>query len=363
MTKTTITERVYNAIPGHAEEAALQEKLRPYRQPKTFTRTLPAAKAEVEDHIRELMSAGKDIPDNVADALVIAEQQDRSAELRAQALAAVASENTNGLGQIIQAGSAHAFAQLNKELSQVSDEIDTAAEDLTGVTTANEAINTSMKAVAAWAKLTQLATDYDEIRKVQQGLYRSVNPGVLMTDDYLAAGIFANAIDCLPYWIIRREKAFKVSSSSAGEHEYKAWLRGTVPYDEEQNLLSGIWPDAGKASHLLWASRNAQFWAPTLTQLRQALTAAATATSDNSAIPQQEAARDRYYALTGATPHTPYTNTYNQSDAQREHLEAARASAKAQARFNKELKEAGAGAEYRREQAAQRRNLEIARQL
>jgi len=325
MTKqTTITERVYGAVPGYAEESRLQEKVRQYRQPKNYERTLPAVKAQIDGRIRELFAAGQEIPDDIGDALVMAEQKDRSAELRAQALFAVVSETSDRLDTTVRAGETQAFNQLNKELGTVAGEIDIAAADLRGVNTAQEAIKAGGKAVAAWSRITELASAYEEIRAVQQKLYKIISAAPVTTDSYLAAGIFANAIDCLPYWIIRRERSGATWNDHAGADEYRAWLKGTVAYDAQQDLRGGIWPDAGSGEHLLWANRNAVFWAPTITQLEQALKSAGLATSEANSIMQQEAARDMYYAITGATPHTKYTNTYEQSAARREQLEASR---------------------------------------
>ncbi|WP_207346417.1 hypothetical protein [Arthrobacter sp. E3] len=340
----TITERVYGAIPGYTNANAIKESLKAHKTPDSHEQLLIEAKDGIDEQIEELLNSGQEIPANIADSLADVERKQRSAALRSQLLSGHYRRASDEVATIITGGISGAYKQLQTELDSVMEHVHTASLKLSGLNTALEAFAAGRDAVEAWGAITELTTSYEEVRRVQRELFNQethtrspwLDPSRLAN-----TSMFANFFEVAPYWINERKKAVRTyDPTNYDAIPFLKWLKEFQDADENQNITEGTWPHPDyKAEHLLWASRNTTPWTPSKDQIMASANAAATmaTTPTDGTIHGQEQARDKYYAITGTEPRTPYKNHYDASNTEKARQKVIKRISEAESKFNAEL--------------------------
>ncbi len=283
-----------------------------YNKGTVITRHEDAAREEVKATILSLVTAGEVVPDDVSQPVLDARRLDELASLRLQALGNLARQESDSEASILAQGRDKGFAFLREELSRLIAEVRKLAPTLSSVRSADEAIGHGEEATAAWRRLTELVSEYDEIRTLQFELSKEA---VVTRDRFLEGGILADAIDTLDRWVDRRRTSFSRRAEGGGFSNtslgtagaaYRAWLVEGLPAEGIQ-YTTGWWPkDESRPLHLLHIATNAKPWLPTADELMEALDLANTATGyvSEDRPAGQEQARAAYYQLTGAKPRT-----------------------------------------------------------
>lgn len=344
MTESSITARVYGAIPGYTKANTIKESLKAHKTPDSHEQLLIEAKDDVAQQIEEMLNAGQEIPDDIADGLADVERKQRSAALRSQLLSGHYRRATDEVATIITGGITGAYKQLQTELDSVMELVRLASPKLEGIDTALEAFAAGRDAVEAWGAITELTTSYEEIRQVQRELFNKEthtrNPW-LDPSRLANTSMFANFFDVAPYWINERKKAVRTyDPTNYDAIPFLKWLKEFQDPDERQNITEGTWPHPDfKAEHLLWASRNTTPWTPSKAQIMDSANAAATmaTTPTNGTMLGQEQARDKYYAITGTQPRIPYVNHYDASNTEKARQKVIKRISEAESKFTAEL--------------------------
>lgn len=307
----TITERMYEALPEMQDQKRISAELRKHKRAANVSSTKYQEQAEqqVKDQMLELITSGQEVPDDIAHPILEARARDQLFDLRAQTLSRLARSVENEEHSAIARNAEDLTAFLRSELERVVSEVRAATPDLTGITTAEQAIAAGGDVVTAWQRVTTCAAEYDEIRKLQLDMCSS-SAERLTTDEFLRTGILADAIDVQGYWVDRRRHSASAPENgglSTGGNRgqlYRHWLTDALP--ERPFDYNGTWWPAGesKVEHLMRLVSTATPWLPSLQDMRTAEGYAVTATAQVTVDQpdQMEIARRAYFELTGARP-------------------------------------------------------------
>lgn len=195
------------------------------------------------------LAAGK-ITDDWLKQTITARAESRDLELQREILTQVRSMAEADVPAILEIGADDVFARLNDDLANLMSDADDAALTLGDARTATEAISNG--AHAAWATLTDLTVQYDQIRAAQRTLIthwpdRILTARTQYQDDAHASDLFIRNLDEIwPTW--RKVDNYNMTSGQ---------LAPNVP----------PWP-SDPVERLAWLSTsNAQVWVPTLSDL------------------------------------------------------------------------------------------------
>ena len=195
------------------------------------------------------MVAGK-ITDAWLKQAAAARALDRDLQVQREILTQVRSLAEADVPAILEIGADDVFGRLNDDLAELMADASDAALTLDGARTATEAI--SKGAHAAWAALTDLAVQYDQIRSAQRTLITHWPEQIQISrtqyqDDEHASDLYlSNLDDIWPTW--RRLDAYNMASGQL--------TANTPPWPSEP------------VERLAWLSTSdANVWVPTLDQL------------------------------------------------------------------------------------------------
>jgi len=299
----TITQTAYSQINGYDKKAALLKTLgiKSYRHgmaPVHFTLAEPNSRANVAATVQAMLEDGKMPPADVAAPIIKAAAVDELARLRVQAINEVLAGVFGTDHAETEDSIEPALDYLRDELTRLMDETRDLAADLDGVRTAADAISRGDAAISAWNRVTELSTQYAEIRAAQRSLYRdATGPGAL-TSTYLDdTSVYADAINLTPGWQAERWSARQgvTDHTNAQVAAYAEWL---ADYQPSPIFDSHIEP----ARQLVLIATTTTPWLPTLDQVH-AMNAAARGAIQLprlNTVDQLEQARTTYWATVGS---------------------------------------------------------------
>lgn len=298
----TITTETHSRIPGHDATKAAHASLGPFSLSAgvpviRHTPTEPAAHAEVQARITELLSAGEPIPDDIAAPIIAAQRHDLEQLTRVRAVDE-ATRDLFAAAQVTEETVIPALDYLRTELARVVTEGTTHAAALNGAHTAAQVVNAGAEKVKAWQAMTALVDDYNEIRTNQRRLYSSTVEGFTAAL-FDQVGTYADAIDVHPYWIERRTlSAQSVNENNRDVARYAEWLGNA--HNQSPSFDVDLEPQA----RLALVITTTLPWVPTPEQFTVAnqLLNEATGVPRTRDVDHREDKRAELYALTGATP-------------------------------------------------------------
>lgn len=201
-----------------------------------------------------------------------------------------------------------AWTYLRTQLTTVLTTVSGLTTALGGATTAAGAIAVGGAAITAFSTLDAQVATYEQIRGAQVNLYSmsaAFGPGHAFDEIMRRTGHLTDAIDTDEFWQQTRTSSLQRTSDA----DWRTWLAHFTPTTWTLPQIGAFWPDRGehKWADLLWVAARGNAWIPDagtlLTAHSAALTATKPAPSGTSTTPLA-AARDTYYATTGATPYS-----------------------------------------------------------
>lgn len=305
MTYTELRERILTAIPGYDEAVRRDTNARKQLENPDIALTFGSAYADVKDKITALLDAGEPVPADIAEGAAQAELYDRALNLRKQIMTEFRPTKNSFQAGFIALNADIALAALREELTALVDRVKAIADDLHGITSADEAIEMGAEATDAWRELRTLRDHYDHIRTLQFDLYRD-NVSDAQADTVAKVGLVTESIDVVPFFVSRRLKhaneSFQTSDASVA---YAQWLReANAAWNVETE--SHWWPTSNREEHLLHICTQLTPWVPSSDDLDTALRTALTATLavDTDKPTHLEAARAQYYSTVASGPAT-----------------------------------------------------------
>lgn len=266
-----LIDRVHATLDGYTDARTIltnASKVRPAPTPLA-----KAAHDRFAGIVRAHLLSGEPIPDDAIDEVLAAEQAQARYQMLTKSIGAAVQDATNHLEFVKISPSAAAFGLLNQEIQTIVGEVRDLIPTLDGATTADTAVKNGSRAVAAWESLQDLASRYDEARRIQFDL----TPTSLQHWDKLTSvGLYRNAL-AVSEFFARRSTPVVIQ-----------FLRNREQFVTDVPPLAGDigwWPtDVAETTALLRIVTYANPWVPTPEAMESAWLLATSATSERLAF-------------------------------------------------------------------------------
>jgi hypothetical protein len=252
----------------------------------------------------KLLDAGKPLPDDFAKPYHEAKAADEMAQTRHNILAVLERRSANTMHAFKMNQGDVILDELRTELAEVVDSVRDLATSLVDISTADEAIDRGAEAIEAWTMLRTETQRYRDIRTFQFQIYDMHdgnaypgNPGMQVRE----------SLDVDPYFVDRRNfYANQSASNTDANSAYQSWMRQAAD-GWTTDVSDGVIPTRFAEAHLLRLVTTYTLWLPSLSDRRDWMGAAHTASArvmSNDAV-EQINARFRAYSIAGI--HNEYT--------------------------------------------------------
>jgi hypothetical protein len=300
----SIETEAWARVPGHDDSDRIRRAAGITTLPPQHLPAVPYrpkeqdARAAVEAEVRRLLRAGETVPGDIAQSIIDAQQADALGLLRSTAMSQVvrAAADRQLQPQSINA----ALDYLRDLLDMVAGEVTVLAPNVSTLASADDAIKSH--AVDEWRRLGELATEYAEIRRVQQALSSAALRNSVHTfssAEFERSALFADALTWHPAWTARRAEVVRTEAGSGplpqAVRDYQQWLRAGL---HDSDVLNGLVPPERR---LILVFTQHRPWIPTVAQwhavddLLQSVTTAPTQES----VAQVEALRQEALRILG----------------------------------------------------------------
>lgn len=299
----SISENTYKQIPGYSETSAALTRALEWRK----SLDLPEPQAPITvGLLQELAMSGEGLPESIGAMNRTARElkDDRIEEINL--LDGTVKLLKSKLSSCLFDGADEGLTYLDRVLRKLVKEVRAVPAKIARLSEL-EAYKAGGDTFDAWNRVEMLVKRYDQIRFTQAALVRSHATG----GQVFRVGLIRNSLDYAPYWQDRR---LQINTSAAHRDSnqdmvnYAEWLK-TAPAPKYPHAQSH-WPARDRRTYLLDLCSN-DLWVPTIAVMNEAWESAnwATEAVSRNSLGDIEAARDRFYEVTGTIPAHEYTNS------------------------------------------------------
>ncbi|QYF88552.1 hypothetical protein [Arthrobacter sp. PAMC25284] len=312
----TITTKAFAHIPGFDDHTKAEKRIN--EEITRNRRIKPDAPISTTDFV-EAALAGQDFPQEPHFRNEEIRSERLNAGTRAQMLKDALKAVQERKRDLIRDNSDTALGYLRAELATLIDDVRAINEILGNFRTAEQVLTADdPNVLAAWRTRDELLSRYKEIRTVQHSL---TVPGLGAGDSFkiLAVGHVQNSLERMDFWLSKRDRSTSHRAAHdqlEGVRNFDVWLGdgGTAPFKHSNAAIPSVDSNGNPANpwdYLVWLATEAEPWVPTPAQVIAAYKAAnlAVVETDYKKYAAQEAGRDDFFAVTGARPIVPYTNS------------------------------------------------------